>query len=155
MSSYDQLLHQVESLKAENSHLKMELKDNSSQLNKLDSVVGHLQSGKPGMGEDDLRAQITIHGLAMTTAAASATSSSAATSGAGPASSFQVNGGAMLPGKPHSLPTSLGTSGTDGNLRQTKDHFIRHQELERDRFVFVYLFFICICVFLLYYLVHV
>lgn len=45
----------------------------------------------------------------------------------------------MLPGKPHSLPTSLGTGGTDGSLRQTKDHFIRHQELERDRFVLVYL----------------
>ncbi|XP_063952704.1 adenomatous polyposis coli protein-like [Lytechinus pictus] len=138
MSSYDQLLHQVESLKAENSHLKMELKDNSSQLNKLDSVVGHLQSSKPGMGEDDLRAQVTIHGLAMTTSAAA--TSSATSTGAGP-STFQVNSGAMLPGKPHSLPTSLGTGGTDSSLSQTKDHFTRHQELERDRFVLEFLCF--------------
>ncbi|XP_041459839.1 uncharacterized protein LOC121411278 [Lytechinus variegatus] len=154
MSSYDQLLHQVESLKAENSHLKMELKDNSSQLNKLDSVVGHLQSSKPGMGEDDLRAQVTIHGLAMTTSAAA--TSSATSTGAGPSSTFQVNSGAMLPGKPHSLPTSLGTGGTDSSLRQTKDHFTRHQELERDRFTGLYLY-VCVCVFVHYvlYYIHV
>ena len=52
-------------------------------------MVGHLQSSKPGMGEDELRNQVTIHGLAMTTAAAA--TSSASSSGAGPASSFQVN----------------------------------------------------------------
>lgn len=52
----------------------------------------------------------------------------------------------MLPGKPHSLQTSLGTGGTDGSLRQTKDHFIRHQELERDRFVLVFCVYLYLCV---------
>ena len=39
MSSYDQLLKQVESLKVENSHLKRELEDNSSHLTTLENEV--------------------------------------------------------------------------------------------------------------------
>ncbi|XP_012810058.1 adenomatous polyposis coli protein 2 isoform X2 [Xenopus tropicalis] len=49
-ASYDQLVRQVEDLKKENSHLRRELKDNSSQLNRLEhdtsdmkEVLKHLQ----------------------------------------------------------------------------------------------------------------
>ncbi|GFR75809.1 adenomatous polyposis coli protein 2 [Elysia marginata] len=50
MSSYDELLKQVASLKTENNHLRKELKDNSSHLTKLENdasnmkdVLSHIQ----------------------------------------------------------------------------------------------------------------
>ncbi|XP_004866005.1 adenomatous polyposis coli protein 2 isoform X2 [Heterocephalus glaber] len=50
VASYEQLVRQVEALKAENSHLRQELQDNSSHLSKLESetsgmkeVLKHLQ----------------------------------------------------------------------------------------------------------------
>ncbi|RUS81244.1 hypothetical protein EGW08_010986 [Elysia chlorotica] len=50
MSSYDELLKQVASLKTENNHLRKELKDNSSHLTKLENdasnmkdVLNHIQ----------------------------------------------------------------------------------------------------------------
>ncbi|XP_038628034.1 adenomatous polyposis coli protein 2 [Tachyglossus aculeatus] len=51
IASYDQLVHQVEVLKKENTHLRRELEDNSSHLSKLENetsdmkvVLKHLQS---------------------------------------------------------------------------------------------------------------
>ncbi|XP_070536754.1 adenomatous polyposis coli protein-like isoform X3 [Ptychodera flava] len=43
VSSYDQLLQQVESLKAENSHLRQELQDNSSHLTKLECEASNMK----------------------------------------------------------------------------------------------------------------
>ncbi|KAK3769602.1 hypothetical protein RRG08_043989 [Elysia crispata] len=64
MSSYDELLKQVASLKTENNHLRKELKDNSSHLTKLENdacnmkdVLSHIQGtfdepGGPGVAAD-------------------------------------------------------------------------------------------------------
>lgn len=50
VAPYEQLVRQVEALKAENSHLRQELRDNSSHLSKLETetsgmkeVLKHLQ----------------------------------------------------------------------------------------------------------------
>lgn len=37
VASYDQLAHQVEALRKENSHLRRELEDNSNHLSKLET----------------------------------------------------------------------------------------------------------------------
>ena len=37
LASYDQLAHQVEALRQENSHLRRELEDNSNHLSKLET----------------------------------------------------------------------------------------------------------------------
>ncbi|XP_071492084.1 adenomatous polyposis coli protein-like isoform X1 [Diadema antillarum] len=129
MSSYDQLLYQVESLKAENSHLKKELQDNSSQLNKLETEsftmkdgMSHHHSSKQ---EEELLAQAAMHGVGM------ATTTSSAGSGAG--ASFQSSSSAKLAGKAHSLLTAIASGGTEACLRPTMDFFSRIKELERDR----------------------
>ena len=43
MSSYDELLKEVESLRLKNSHLQQELHDNSSQLSKLENEATSLK----------------------------------------------------------------------------------------------------------------
>lgn len=43
MTSYDELLRQVESLKSENSQLKVELEDNSTCLTKLESEASNMK----------------------------------------------------------------------------------------------------------------
>ncbi|CAG5118260.1 unnamed protein product, partial [Candidula unifasciata] len=58
LSSYDELLKQVASLKSENCHLRRELQDNSSHLTKLENdasnmkdVLSHVQVS---FGEQEL-----------------------------------------------------------------------------------------------------
>lgn len=45
MASYEQLVRQVEALKAENSHLRQELRDNSSHLSKLETETSGMKVG--------------------------------------------------------------------------------------------------------------
>lgn len=45
VASYEQLLRQVEALKAENSHLRRELRDNSSHLSKLETETSGMKVG--------------------------------------------------------------------------------------------------------------
>lgn len=43
MASYDQLAHQVEALRKENSHLRRELEDNSNHLSKLETETSGMK----------------------------------------------------------------------------------------------------------------
>lgn len=43
MASYDQLAHQVEALRKENSHLRRELEDNSNHLSKLENETSDMK----------------------------------------------------------------------------------------------------------------
>ena len=43
MASYEQLVRQVEALKAENTHLRQELRDNSSHLSKLETETSGMK----------------------------------------------------------------------------------------------------------------
>ncbi|XP_077993311.1 adenomatous polyposis coli protein-like [Glandiceps talaboti] len=65
VSSYDQLLHQVESLKAENSHLRQELQDNSSHLTKLECEASNMKDVltqiHTGMHEEDTSPEGTVN----------------------------------------------------------------------------------------------
>ena len=42
-ASYEQLVRQVEALKAENTHLRQELRDNSSHLSKLETETSGMK----------------------------------------------------------------------------------------------------------------
>lgn len=52
MASYEQLVRQVEALKAENNHLRQELRDNSSHLSKLETETSGMKVGWRGWAED-------------------------------------------------------------------------------------------------------
>lgn len=43
VASYDQLAHQVEALRKENSHLRRELEDNSNHLSKLETETSGMK----------------------------------------------------------------------------------------------------------------
>ena len=43
VASYDQLAHQVEALRKENTHLRRELEDNSHHLNKLENETSDMK----------------------------------------------------------------------------------------------------------------
>lgn len=43
MASYEQLVRQVEALKAENTHLRQELRDNSTHLSKLETETSGMK----------------------------------------------------------------------------------------------------------------
>lgn len=43
VAAYEQLVRQVEALKAENSHLRQELRDNSSHLSKLETETSGMK----------------------------------------------------------------------------------------------------------------
>ncbi|TDH09021.1 hypothetical protein EPR50_G00103680 [Perca flavescens] len=43
VASYDQLAHQVEALRKENSHLRRELEDNSQHLSKLETETSGMK----------------------------------------------------------------------------------------------------------------
>lgn len=45
VAPYEQLVRQVEALKAENSHLRQELRDNSSHLSKLETETSGMKVG--------------------------------------------------------------------------------------------------------------
>lgn len=45
VASYEQLVRQVEALKAENNHLRQELRDNSSHLSKLETETSGMKVG--------------------------------------------------------------------------------------------------------------
>lgn len=53
MASYEQLVRQVEALKAENTHLRQELRDNSSHLSKLETETSGMKVRVcvPGMAQ--------------------------------------------------------------------------------------------------------
>lgn len=53
MGSYEQLVRQVEALKAENTHLRQELRDNSSHLSKLETETSGMKvrACMEGMGQ--------------------------------------------------------------------------------------------------------
>lgn len=55
MASYEQLVRQVEALKAENTHLRQELRDNSSHLSKLETETSGMKvrACMEGMGQKD------------------------------------------------------------------------------------------------------
>lgn len=55
MASYEQLVRQVEALKAENTHLRQELRDNSSHLSKLETETSGMKVRvfMEGMGQKD------------------------------------------------------------------------------------------------------
>lgn len=58
VAPYEQLVRQVEALKAENSHLRQELRDNSSHLSKLETETSGMKVGwggaeDMGLGERD------------------------------------------------------------------------------------------------------
>lgn len=50
VAPYEQLVRQVEALKAENSHLRQELRDNSSHLSKLETETSGMKV-RVGLGE--------------------------------------------------------------------------------------------------------
>lgn len=50
VASYEQLVRQVEALKAENSHLRQELRDNSSHLSKLETETSGMKVGSADDG---------------------------------------------------------------------------------------------------------
>lgn len=56
MGSYEQLVRQVEALKAENTHLRQELRDNSSHLSKLETETSGMKvrACMEGMGQKAL-----------------------------------------------------------------------------------------------------
>lgn len=55
VASYEQLVRQVEALKAENTHLRQELRDNSSHLSKLETETSGMKvrTGMEGVGRTD------------------------------------------------------------------------------------------------------
>lgn len=55
MASYEQLVRQVEALKAENTHLRQELRDNSSHLSKLETETSGMKvrACTEGIGQKD------------------------------------------------------------------------------------------------------
>lgn len=53
VAPYEQLVRQVEALKAENSHLRQELRDNSSHLSKLETETSGMKVGV-GAGAEDM-----------------------------------------------------------------------------------------------------
>ena len=74
LSSYDELLKQVESLKVENTHLRRELQDNSSHLTKLENeastmkdVFSHLDSAMQDDAESNLALELAYQGQGQTT----------------------------------------------------------------------------------------
>ncbi|KAK2180680.1 hypothetical protein NP493_432g02014 [Ridgeia piscesae] len=73
LSSYDELLKQVESLKVENTHLRRELQDNSSHLTKLENeastmkdVFSHLDSAMQDDAESNLALELAYQGQGQT-----------------------------------------------------------------------------------------
>ena len=69
LSSYDELLKQVASLKVENTHLRRELQDNSSHLTKLENeastmkdVFSHLDSAMQDDAESNLTLELAYQG---------------------------------------------------------------------------------------------
>ena len=73
LSSYDELLKQVESLKVENTHLRRELQDNSSHLTKLENeastmkdVFSHLDSAMQDDAESNLALELAYQGQTTT-----------------------------------------------------------------------------------------
>lgn len=58
VASYEQLVRQVEALKAENTHLRQELRDNSSHLSKLETETSGMKvrTGMEGVGWTDSKA---------------------------------------------------------------------------------------------------
>ena len=74
LSSYDELLKQVASLKVENTHLRRELQDNSSHLTKLENeastmkdVFSHLDSAMQDDAESNLALELAYQGQGQTT----------------------------------------------------------------------------------------
>ena len=72
LSSYDELLKQVASLKVENTHLRRELQDNSSHLTKLENeastmkdVFSHLDSAMQDDAESNLALELAYQGQTM------------------------------------------------------------------------------------------
>lgn len=55
MASYEQLVRQVEALKAENTHLRQELRENSSHLSKLETETSGMKVRvcMEGIGQKD------------------------------------------------------------------------------------------------------
>uniref|UniRef100_A0A4W6F6A0 Adenomatous polyposis coli N-terminal dimerisation domain-containing protein n=1 Tax=Lates calcarifer TaxID=8187 RepID=A0A4W6F6A0_LATCA len=146
VASYDQLAHQVEALRKENSHLRRELEDNSNHLSKLETETSGMKphnlrllsdslggAGPGGVGGAEIDDR-----LALPPSSCSSSSSAAASRARSPlrASSRQsaTSGGEaaaiMLPhhfldGAP---PKTAVISGADGRL---SDHHL--EELYKER----------------------
>ncbi|XP_022105607.1 adenomatous polyposis coli protein-like isoform X2 [Acanthaster planci] len=135
VSSYDQLLAQVNSLKAENSHLKKELKENSCQLTKLETEASCMKDAltqiQTSMQEEEAAAAETAMATSL---------DHNSNNGFSPLTS-PLSPNAVRTHKPHSPPNSQSSSGSlapempgsPSPVRQLQENMARMQELERER----------------------
>ncbi|XP_038078876.1 adenomatous polyposis coli protein-like isoform X2 [Patiria miniata] len=140
VSSYDQLLAQVSSLKAENSHLKQELKDNSCQLTKLETEASCMKDALT-----EIQTSMQEEEAAAATETAMATSlDHNSNNGFSPLTSpltSPLSPNAVRIHKPHTPPSmhcsssspAPEPSGNSTPMRQLQENTTRMQELERER----------------------
>uniref|UniRef100_A0A8C6VYZ7 Adenomatous polyposis coli N-terminal dimerisation domain-containing protein n=1 Tax=Nothobranchius furzeri TaxID=105023 RepID=A0A8C6VYZ7_NOTFU len=152
MASYDQLAHQVEVLRKENSHLRRELEDNSNHLSKLETetfgmkeVLKQLQSKLEqeagtlaSSGRSDVLHQLKGDHLALPSSSCCSSSSSVANRARSPLrvtsrQGVSSSGDAAAIMLPHHFldgapPKTAVISGADGRL---SDHHL--EELYKER----------------------